>query len=174
MRTIQTVRFKLSQLIEWAQHKMGMAPSVAEAMTWYMNRTLGRGWAIKAAIGAPVREPEIIYARDIAGAQVALMRDELWTVIWEGDQIAEVDGDADFLDELEELRRANSAKFTAAVCDQLEDLGWKLDPARDGYVRGDGLCVIGGEEIGKARGEDPVAVAEELALRAWRTREMES
>lgn len=169
MKRIRTARFKFSQLIEWATWKAARQLRVAEALDWYMNLMQSRGWKLVSACGAAVREPEIIFALDIGASQVALMRDELWSVIWEGE---DADGGVDFLGEWETLRHRNDADFTRQVIENLEDLGWKLDEAKDGYVDATGERLIAGEQLSRLTRDagkgDPLAAAEELALQGWR------
>ena len=164
MKTIQTARFRLSQLLEWVADRMeNPKVSVSEALDFYFNWALGRGWALKAAAGSQVREPDVIFALD-GGPQVAMMRDEIWSAIWESEN---ADGDATFLDEWDSGRKARSAKLTAGVIDRLEAAGWVWSAEKDGYMDPSGAKLITSAQIYAARGADPAIMTAELIEASW-------
>jgi len=170
MRVIQLARFRLSQLLEWASDRMeNNQISISEALDFYFNWALGRGWALKAVSSAQVRDLEVIFAID-GGDQVVMMRDEIWSVVWESET---ADGDATFLDEWAREHEARSARFTAAVVELLEDKGWKMDEVKDGHVDPGGTRLISGMQIYAVRGIDPQAAVDKLIAESWVKREEE-
>lgn len=167
MMNTQVVRFHISELMEWLAGREAAA-FVAEALTAYFNWAVMRGWRLQSMIGFPVRK---------AASDFWAGPDEVWTVVWVGE---DTQGSPDFMPDLEASRQmftaaalgkdrgaAAEAAFLAAVCEALEDRGWKLDEAKDGYFKAGEL--IPGEVLARVGiGESVAAVVEQLERSAWR------
>lgn len=84
-RELYPVRFKLSELLAAVRRTLNIeaAPNTQEALKFYMEWATSRGWSLVAA--ANQLDPGSLVTRLERTAQVELVSEEFWNVIWEGD-----------------------------------------------------------------------------------------
>lgn len=119
-RIIEHVRFKLSDLIGAVQslEKKTTRPSVQEALGFYWNWALGRGWALVAVTSQ--LDPSSAVLNIENSPQLELRNEEFWNVIWSGEDTR---GSANLL-EFEQKSDISSADLFSSVVYQLLAEGW--------------------------------------------------
>jgi hypothetical protein len=129
------VRFQLSSLIDVVSRLNKRPYSTREALRYYQEWAADRGWRIRALGG--FQDRDTYAARIEQGDQVAFLRDETWTIVWEAEEPV---GSVDLLAEFD-----TSSDTVAQIIDALEEGGWEDDPIADGYI--DGKKRITGAQI---------------------------
>lgn len=139
MTEARHVRFYISELIA-ALEAYGKLrrPSVSEAMTFYYNWAMARGWRLVSVLGRGHRKQIWTGCGDRSTQLEVQERDNHYEVVWAGDT---TDGTCDFIEAFPVIQDVRD------VIEILEIRGWTLDPDRDGYCTEDGLLFIPGKRL---------------------------
>jgi len=133
------VRFKASELIQSLEcYGKIRRPSISEAMSYYYNWAMSRGWSLVAVIGHVGKELIWVGAGDRTNQLEMLQLDAHYEVVWRGE---DVDGTCDFIEAFP------SAAAVVQIIEELENRDWRMHADVDGYTKGAGL--IRGEDIYK-------------------------
>jgi len=125
MDRLEHVRFRLRDLVKLVGVMDANAGgSVPEALTWYWNWAVGRGYTLVSASNQLLPHDTFTAVDGHPLGQVEILSDEIWNVVWRHGGTPE--GSANLLD-------TPQAVFFSAVTAELRHLGWSL--SRDGLFR---------------------------------------
>lgn len=151
-KEIRIVRFKLSELLKAVQRaqRQHVKPAVSEALQFYMNWALARGWTLKAVTNQ--MDPQSLVVSLERTPQLEMRNEEFWNVIWEAD------GATETCDLLEAFPIEPLSERMLKVQEELKLRGWTSGLC-DRFER-DGFLPIHAMDIYQAVGEELLSVAQ--------------
>jgi hypothetical protein len=120
MKQIQHVRFSLSNLIDAVKQAKGLSarPPVQEALSYYWNWAIHRGWELVAVTNQMDPRQAILNLENTP--QLEIRHEEFWNVIWRGE---DTDGSCNLVEETGVALQDNS--LVSQVFFQLEQEGFE-------------------------------------------------
>ena len=117
---LRHVRFRLTELIEAVQAVLGgdRTPSADEALTWYWNWAVNRGWTMQ--MMANQINSAVMATRIEQGGQMEWTAEEHWNVVWCGEDTG---GCPDLVAEAGTLGLSEAARM---VVGELVRRGWAV------------------------------------------------